>query len=507
MNLKGSFRSYGGEIEQGEFKGLREEIWVELGIGKVTNIKLKDDKSVANVQFTVEGADYPVAGWIRTDDEVFQFIEYAEKNNVDVEYRIECQRKKGIPKDIPILKLRESITEANKNTTRIIAGINDEPTNEAMTDPSEDDEVRPKNEEFVPHRTSAIKQNQNKVENTSPQQSNVQPNTSQQGSQQPQTPQGNSRPQQQQQGAKQPMQGNIDPAWMKNREPAAYVEFNPDNRTIYPGSLHAQGFFSANIMVRNIIRKHNKENATVNVSEEEIAKYTTATIALADKIHQACSLFKRVDRQSNHHTRIRGIVFDIIENEIGLPLESEDMTYPNNAAWFQAVGKLAYARYMSVLKIMNEGTDISSFLGTEATNDQSNENSPQGSTAQNGNPSNQTTAVNNPSEVKVPESLEAMTKQEEAVVTPFMFPKYEIPKPSNDGTLYADKPMIDAYIKMAEDTDTVDNSKKLLVHTFGTYNMSQIPKNIFGDFLTHYLRNQDNYNKAMRMMQMKGAVG
>lgn len=120
-------------------QGVRSEVLVQENRGTIKEIKTeKQDKGFVDVHFNVAGLNFPVHGWISVNSPVFKLVETARDNNEEVSFRIESQRKKGVDATIPMSELRSDTATAQKNVRTVLVGINGVYTDELMTDPAED---------------------------------------------------------------------------------------------------------------------------------------------------------------------------------------------------------------------------------------------------------------------------------------------------------------------------------------------------------------------------------
>lgn len=126
------FTSYDGA----DGAGVRAEVLVTENTGKITSINERDKS--AEVLMAVPGFKHAERGWIRRDDPLFAVIKEAHEAEKDITIHIEAQRKPGVDRKTPMKELRTSSDVARENITKIIARVNGELTEEAVTSPDED---------------------------------------------------------------------------------------------------------------------------------------------------------------------------------------------------------------------------------------------------------------------------------------------------------------------------------------------------------------------------------
>lgn len=124
--------------------GVRAEVSVTVGVGKVNEIVVGGKGVTAQAKFSVEGLKYSINGWCPVNDPIYQIISDAKESGELVEFRVEHQRKATIDRTTPISELRSSAEAAKENTTSILAGarkVSDKEmtfSSEAVTNPAED---------------------------------------------------------------------------------------------------------------------------------------------------------------------------------------------------------------------------------------------------------------------------------------------------------------------------------------------------------------------------------
>lgn len=122
--------------------GVRAEVTVQTGTGRVKEIigrgKPNDDGSYRNVEVVFD-PDNPllkrkVYGLLDTNAaELWAYVQQAQADGRTVSYRIESQRRNGVPREIPVAELT-----ATEQVRRLIASVDGHFSHEAKTNPAED---------------------------------------------------------------------------------------------------------------------------------------------------------------------------------------------------------------------------------------------------------------------------------------------------------------------------------------------------------------------------------
>lgn len=123
------------------YDGHNSEVLVEIGTGTITETNEKTSSVQILFQSDNPKIQKPTGGWIGKSDPLYAYAQQAHQENRTVSYRIEIQRKNDQPLDTPIRELRgtNDMSQANKNTRRILAQIDDKFGTEAVTDPARDE--------------------------------------------------------------------------------------------------------------------------------------------------------------------------------------------------------------------------------------------------------------------------------------------------------------------------------------------------------------------------------
>ena len=117
-------------------RGVRAEVHVQTGTGTVKALE-ENGKNIL-VKMSVEGLKHPVQGWTSKDENIFAILAEAKESGREISYRIEAQRKDGVPRETPIAELRPNAEEGAKHTRQIFVGADGTLSSEALTNPAED---------------------------------------------------------------------------------------------------------------------------------------------------------------------------------------------------------------------------------------------------------------------------------------------------------------------------------------------------------------------------------
>lgn len=133
-NNKFAFTSLDGKDENGH----RAEVRVKLNRGKVRSITPSAKGAVVKIDFAVDGARFPVAGWAPAGSEAHVEAERAQKADEEVDIRLESQRKpETTDRTTPI----NDLTTADNNrdlVKSLVVSVNGKPSGEGVTNPAED---------------------------------------------------------------------------------------------------------------------------------------------------------------------------------------------------------------------------------------------------------------------------------------------------------------------------------------------------------------------------------
>ena len=293
-------------------QGVRAEVYVQKGTGTIISIKPGATNVTAQVAVKNENpkVKYPIMGWVPVSDPIYPLIQEAFESQTPIEYRFESQRKPSEPRDTPIGPLRETTELAREHTTPIFAGINGKLSSEAVTNPTED-----------PAPGGRIRA----VDTPAPAAAPAAPPAQQQY--QPQQSQGN---------------GYV-------AEEPPFKEFNSDGSINY-GSYAMQAAVGAESLVRRLLSDR-------DTSPETVAHYAIVLLAIADKV-QSYVTNKKPSRMSGSHTRVRGIVYDTVENFFPIPDAHEQ-----DLDWVAKVGTLSRERFAVIERVASANFDFASLKG------------------------------------------------------------------------------------------------------------------------------------------------
>jgi hypothetical protein len=450
----GKFLSHDGQDKN----GLRAEVMVQTGTGKIKNIanrgKPSEDGSYRNVEIEF-APDNPklqhkVYGLLDTTaSELWAYIQEAHLSNKDISYRIESQRRRTIARDIKFEDLKHS-----EQVVRVLAAIDDVFSHEAKTNPAEDPEAE---------APSALPGNNTHLGGTSMNANNgispiaaieqaraaqlpasivdaviaaaimqgVKPETAvaagldshSENSVQRQTIRGNSRA----------------------VEEKPWTLHNTDGRT-NPGSYAVAHAASAErFALDHLVKLYSEGKKTpVTVNEDMISQAASIAIELlsvADDIQLA--IVGRNDRQKNSYNRALGLVLDSVEKRHSVPIGGDETA---QAEWRELVLTECSERFIGVLAVA-EGT-------VPSADDLANFNSPELSSMEKNTPSK---------EAKGTTALETSLGAHEveirkAAVSAFV-PSQDYPSEGDDNFTPPSPDAIDRLRTMCADADVLDSPK------------------------------------------------
>lgn len=338
---------------------VRAEVRIEIGEGIVTSIDKKT--SSAQVKFSVDGFKQPVGAWVAINSPAFAEAQKSFDEKKVVSYRIEQQRKPGIDRTIPIDELRKDMKEAADNTTRIFASINDAESGEGVTNPEEDpayggrlkatskDIAGASNAETSPSApvdAESILASLTRLTELNPAREIV---TAAAGAaivagvDAEKVFTAVSVVPSHANAAVQPERRNS-----FSTEAASWKEYNTDG-SLNLGHMRFSSGVSSESFVRIRLYQHGLREEELN---EGVAYFTRLILSITDRVQiKAYGEGYRPDRGSQSHARIRGIVYDTIDNYTPIP-------YPASSAepkkeiqqWVGQVGRLAYERFIIALE-------------------------------------------------------------------------------------------------------------------------------------------------------------
>jgi hypothetical protein len=453
-----AFTSYDGADED----GVRAEVHVQRGTGEVKDITPHENGKVAQIQIRTEGLKFAQKAWINTETPQYKVIQEAYENRTPIEYRIESQRKlkndttkQPIPRDTPIAELRSSTEIARENTKTLLVGVNGELTDEAVTHPKEDPSQagrRPAPDPDVAKAAAANTQ-------VAPAQHQVQQHRGGAAVEEP-----------------------------------PYKEYNTDG-SLNLGSYAVQAAVGAELFVRKALIA-----SGVEASDDDIVRYASISLAIADKIQAYVTGKKSADRMATSHARVRSLVYDVIDNFLPIPA-----SHAGDAEWVSKVGKLTLDRFNASMRIASEPFDLASLSSGSAPAAPKKEQAP---------------ATRQPA----PEAhVEAPVAEEPVSHLAAEESSSDIPEdvPASSGGLLDNAKSFEIYPpvkaekvtaanKMTEETlntfkefvteSEADFAKltKLLQYTFDVTKASMVSEDQFGDFLDFYVeRGPENFLEVL----------
>lgn len=350
--------------------GVRAEVVVVKGRGKVTDIVLGNKDRSVQVSFMEENLKNPIKGWANVGTPIHTEVLRAKESGEDVNYRIEIQRKSFIPREQPMEEVRPKgdMITANKNAIRILASVNDVVSDEAVTHPSED--TAP-----VYGRHKATGSDTRPVSGSG---GGVSVNSETVLASLRALVASNASPEVQASAIGAAIALGVAPSEVfatvssddssVGERPPVHTSFsgegkpwewwNSDGRE---NLGHAR--FAAGQGAESFVRKQLTDAGVDNASlDEGVAYFTGLLLSIADRVQEKIyGQGYRPDRASASHGRIRGIIYDTVENYYPLPVSvgtSEDA----NAlvkAWIAEVGNAVFERFQIIVNASNAPTNFS----------------------------------------------------------------------------------------------------------------------------------------------------
>jgi hypothetical protein len=453
-------------------QGVRAEVYVQKGTGMILSIKPGATNVTAQVAVKNENpkVKFPLMGWVPVNDPIYPLIQEAFDAQTPIEYRFESQRKNSEPRDTPITELRETMDKAREHTTPIFAGINGQLSSEAVTNPAED-----------PAPGGRIRA----VDTPTPAPAAAPAPAAQPAQQyQNQNPQGN---------------GYV-------AEEPPFKEFNSDGSINY-GSYAIQAAVGAESLVRRLL-------ADRDASAETVAHYAIVLLAIADKV-QSYATNKKPSRMSGSHTRVRGIVYDTVENFFPIPENHEQ-----DLDWVAKVGTLSRERFAVIERVASTNFDFASLKGKPASVQQAPQKELQGSQAANPAvapaasapvaPVEQAAApVSEPESVPTQEPVVEETAPAQGDLSALsilggdsekafeLYPQQDISALSNDQKVTPET-METFKDWVSENSFDLTAIFKLLKFTFGAGHVASLPEASFASFLDFYVgHGEENFAKVL----------
>lgn len=373
------FISYDAPDEQ----GVRAEIIVQVNKGTVKEIKTeKADKGFVDVHFAVPGLNFAIHGWISVNSPVYALAQTALDNGDEITFRIETQRKKGVDPSIPMSELRADTTTAIKNVRTVLVGINGVYTDELMTNPDEDasltGERRPAtgtpsvgqaNGAGQPVNVAQRVENLKKIIAEGGVRSSVldamvasllldgAPAEDVHAIVSGVDKRDTARP------ASQNSFSVEAPSWK---------DYNSDGRPNLGSGVVAASVGIETLLVeqlRELVAKELGDNANVENFDDTVVYYLNILLAICDRVQMlAYGEGFRPDRAASSHTRIRGIVYELIKKETTLPVDFVETTN-GHAIRYNAAKHNAWVKFLGesgVIRFRRAATAAFNYPGFKA---------------------------------------------------------------------------------------------------------------------------------------------
>lgn len=461
-----AFTSYDGPDDD----GVRAEVHVQRGTGEIKDIAPHENGKVAQIQIRTEGLRFPQKAWINTDTPQYKVIQEAYENRTLIEYRIESQRKlkndttkQPIPRDTPIAELRSSTEIARENTKTLLVGVNGELTDEHVTHPKEDPSAAGRRPAADPDEAKAAAAQVAQASAPAP-------------------------------------ANYTQPRGASATEEPPYKEYNSDG-TLNLGSYAVQAAVGAELFVRKALIA-----SGVNASEEDIVRYASISLAIADKIQAYVTKKARADRMATSHARVRSLVYDVIDNFLPIPT-----SHAGDAEWVSKVGKLTLDRFNASMRIASEPFDLASLsagnapASTQKPAPAPQKEAPAKTEAPSAPVKEEAPAEEEVSPLAAPESVEE-TPEDSEIPTGGLLENatsFEIYPPVKIGKVTPDNKMTEATLNTFKEFVTESGADfgkltKLLQYTFSVAKASQVPEEPFEDFLDFYIeRGPEKFLEAL----------
>jgi hypothetical protein len=350
--------------------GVRAEVFVQTGTGTISDVEGKDGTK-ANVQVKINAPHLtrPVKGWLAKNDPLFPVVLAALESGREVEYRVESQRKNGVPRETPIADLRKDTETAAANCINLLAGIDGTLTKEAVTDPAED-----------PHAGGRIPASASDRKSAPPA-----PNLPGTGGLNPEQalaglaaartaglPQGvidaatalalaagATGKQVAEAGVATDRPRRQPPAQQPRsfaHEAAPHIPANTDGR-LNLGNYAVQAAFGAEQVAAGLIGAHAEQIALDSgepaepVSLPQAAGLAGVLLQLADRVQVGAYGGGRADRMAASHTRARSLVYDAVRTRHPVPFNAEP---EQRIEWMDAVTQEGIERFRLLISIAEQ---------------------------------------------------------------------------------------------------------------------------------------------------------
>lgn len=495
------FISHDGEDPQ----GVRAEVVVEAHTGTVKEISELD--KVAKVSFLGDGLNNPVHGYIQLEDPVLDIIKAAKKSKETVEYRIEIIRKNGVARDVPMSELRETMEKARDNVTKIIAGINGVLTTEARTNPAEDTasggvykatEMKPGSGSKgkgsagpSPEESLAILERAVQAGLPHEPLSALLAATIHAGVDPAQAL-----------AVAYPKEQEVKVQAVRSREEPVYRSHNTDGSLNLGSSQIIAGVSSENFARRSLTPIADK----VDNFNELVEKYASIILAIADNIQISAYGNGNADRMAGSHTRIRGVVYDVIDNSFPPAVLNEGCTPADEFQWVANVGRVAKERFFSAIRISGSNFSFASLKGdTPAPKTEAPKAEASAPVAVEEAPVAVETHVEEAPVVEGTSATEDAQHEAPAVDEDEDFELFDFTEidPSAPKAAVKDINALKALLKKFEVPDSeINKVGSLLEFSFGTRLAKEVPAELLNEFVAFYKENgKDNLHAALRNVE------
>lgn len=347
--------------------GIRAEVVVVKGRGKVTDVVLGNKDRSVQVSFMEENLKNPIKGWANVGTPIHAEVLRAKETGEDVNYRIEIQRKSFIPRDMPMDEVRPKgdMLTANKNAIRILAAVNDVVSDEAVTHPSEDSpstygrhkatgtEGRPTNNNGASISSETLI-NGLKTLASSGASPEVQAAALGVAIALGVTPSEafNAVSSEEGVGERPPVKTSF------SGEGKPWEWYNTDGRENLGHARFSAGSGAEHFVRQQLVNMGVDSNAL----HDGVVYFTNIILSIADRVQEKIyGEGYRPDRASASHSRIRGIIYDTVEFYHPLPVNIPQGEDPHTIIkeWIADVGNLAFERFQIVVESSNSPTNFS----------------------------------------------------------------------------------------------------------------------------------------------------
>lgn len=334
-------------------RGIRAEVVVEDHTGVIKAISEMD--KVAKIEFAGDNLTKPVIGYLQLDDPLLDTIKELKKSKETVNYRIEITRKEGVDRSVSMSELRSSAETAQASVRKILAGINGVLSKEAVTNPAEDPDAgglyKATDGDMRQGNSGGNASNGNSASNST----EILINAVKAGlphealSALVATAIYNGADAAEIIAIAYPdeVAPTHVPHHVRSREAAVFRKWNDDGTMNLGSSQVISGVSSENFSRRLLSPLKDTEGFDAIVE-----RYATIVLAVADTIQlNAYNNIGSPDRMAGSHTRIRGVVYDVIESQYPFPALTEGLNNEADLAWVANVGRVAKERFFASIRI------------------------------------------------------------------------------------------------------------------------------------------------------------